>query len=211
MNRRKAFTLIELLVVIAIIAILAAILFPVFARAREKARQATCTSNLKEIGLAFLMYAQDYDECFPLMRVYTSVGTLYFDDTTQPYLKNWNIWYCPSRDKFRGHHGYSCGFYQQTRMNNADGANSSSCPYGRPVKHAELKWPAETVLLAETQFNAASPTGCYRAMCYGDSTRRAYYIAPHNGARNILLCDGHVKSYALQADVSLRWGRPMND
>ena len=61
-KRRKAFTLIELLVVIAIIAILAAILFPVFARAREKARQASCQSNLKEIALAWLMYAQDYDE-----------------------------------------------------------------------------------------------------------------------------------------------------
>ena len=59
---KKAFTLIELLVVIAIIAILSAILFPVFAQAREKARQATCTSNLNQIGLAWMMYIQDYDE-----------------------------------------------------------------------------------------------------------------------------------------------------
>ncbi|MCX7597678.1 MAG: DUF1559 domain-containing protein, partial [Armatimonadetes bacterium] len=62
---KKGFTLIELLVVIAIIAILAAILFPVFARAREKARQASCTSNLKQIAMAHLMYAQDYDEMLP--------------------------------------------------------------------------------------------------------------------------------------------------
>jgi prepilin-type N-terminal cleavage/methylation domain-containing protein/prepilin-type processing-associated H-X9-DG protein len=66
MPRRKGFTLIELLVVIAIIAILAAILFPVFARARSQARKATCASNLKQIGLALLMYAQDYDETFPV-------------------------------------------------------------------------------------------------------------------------------------------------
>src|SRR3978361_1107773 len=64
-NHRNAFTLIELLVVIAIIAILAAILFPVFAQAREKARQASCESNLKQIGLAFKMYVQDYDERWP--------------------------------------------------------------------------------------------------------------------------------------------------
>src|SRR5438093_13768249 len=63
---RRGFTLIELLVVIAIIAILAAILFPVFARARSQARKATCASNLKQIGLAFLMYAQDSDETFPV-------------------------------------------------------------------------------------------------------------------------------------------------
>ncbi len=62
---RKGFTLIELLVVIAIIAILAAILFPVFARAREKARQSSCLSNLKQHGIALLSYAQDYDECHP--------------------------------------------------------------------------------------------------------------------------------------------------
>ena len=62
---KRGFTLIELLVVIAIIAILAAILFPVFARAREKARQASCTSNQKQIALGILMYAQDYDEAFP--------------------------------------------------------------------------------------------------------------------------------------------------
>src|SRR5512137_1152715 len=65
MPKRRAFTLIELLVVIAIIAILAAILFPVFAKAREKARQSSCQSNLKQIGLAFMQYAQDYDEQYP--------------------------------------------------------------------------------------------------------------------------------------------------
>ncbi|MBZ0172326.1 MAG: DUF1559 domain-containing protein, partial [Phycisphaerales bacterium] len=64
-SRRLAFTLIELLVVIAIIAILAAILFPVFARAREKARQSSCASNLKQLALGLMQYAQDYDETYP--------------------------------------------------------------------------------------------------------------------------------------------------
>ena len=75
MHRRKGFTLIELLVVIAIIAILAATLFPVFAQARDKARQTTCTSNTKQSALAFMMYINDYDETFPLGFGFFNGGT----------------------------------------------------------------------------------------------------------------------------------------
>ena len=89
---RRGFTLIELLVVIAIIAILAAILFPVFAKAREKARQASCLSNMKQILLGSLMYAQDYDErLHPLMSPAGYGYVLLLD----PYIKNRNIWTCP--------------------------------------------------------------------------------------------------------------------
>ena len=92
---KKGFTLIELLVVIAIIAILAAILFPVFARAREKARQSTCLSNVKQIGLAILMYVQDYDERMPMLY---DLGTPRqgIIRTTQPYTMNWQVHDCPS-------------------------------------------------------------------------------------------------------------------
>ncbi|RYX80601.1 DUF1559 domain-containing protein [bacterium] len=104
--RPKAFTLIELLVVIAIIAILAAILFPVFARARENARRASCQSNFKQIGLGIVQYTQDYDERFPLSVVY--LGALARDvapptgeivgwaDAIQPYLKSLQVYQCPS-------------------------------------------------------------------------------------------------------------------
>lgn len=98
----KGFTLIELLVVIAIIAILAAILFPVFAQARESARSTSCLSNMKQIGLALRMYSTDYDEKFPNCRIYIdpSVGccnlSMTWKNVCQPYIKNKGIWGCPS-------------------------------------------------------------------------------------------------------------------
>jgi prepilin-type N-terminal cleavage/methylation domain-containing protein/prepilin-type processing-associated H-X9-DG protein len=96
MHRSKnGFTLIELLVVIAIIAILAAILFPVFAQAREKARQTSCLSNNKQLATAVMMYTQDYDEQFP-----AGVENDWWQDTwvrlTQPYVKNYQVYRCPS-------------------------------------------------------------------------------------------------------------------
>ena len=89
----RAFTLIELLVVIAIIAILAAILFPVFAQAREKARSTSCLSNLKQVGIGWFMYIQDYDETIPEGWSSYSGG---FHNLVQPYMKNYQIVDCPS-------------------------------------------------------------------------------------------------------------------
>src|SRR5213592_3764953 len=108
--KKQGFTLIELLVVIAIIAILAAILFPVFAQAREKARQASCQSNLKQIGLACMMYVQDYDEKFPMLED-GSPARMTVANVLDPYIKTgklnvnalggnlWpedSVWRCPS-------------------------------------------------------------------------------------------------------------------
>lgn len=91
--RRRGFTLIELLVVIAIIAILAAILFPVFARARAKARQTSCLSNVKQISLALMMYAQDNDETYPVV---SHTGGYDWWNGLQPYVKNSQIFRCPA-------------------------------------------------------------------------------------------------------------------
>lgn len=119
MSRRNGFTLIELLVVIAIIAILAAILFPVFAQAREKARSITCISNLKQIGLATLMYSQDYDEQMPWTSNWNKACTSFvgfppdysgtpaehalqqWEVTVLPYIKSAPLLLCPTWDKTR--------------------------------------------------------------------------------------------------------------
>jgi prepilin-type N-terminal cleavage/methylation domain-containing protein/prepilin-type processing-associated H-X9-DG protein len=95
-RRPCGFTLIELLVVIAIIAILAAILFPVFAQAREKARQASCLSNSKQVALAVTMYVQDYDETFPFGIPNWDWPVQTWQSNVQPYIKNLQIWLCPS-------------------------------------------------------------------------------------------------------------------
>ena len=126
-NRRRhgftlissGFTLIELLVVIAIIAILAAILFPVFAQAREKARQTSCASNMKQINLATLQYIQDYDETWPVSRPVIGNGNSFspheaadtlttaspvtrsmYANALEPYIKTWDVWACPSGEDF---------------------------------------------------------------------------------------------------------------
>jgi prepilin-type N-terminal cleavage/methylation domain-containing protein len=112
MTHRRGFTLIELLVVIAIIAILAAILFPVFARAREKARMTSCLSNVKQIGLGLMMYVQDYDERWPSMLCFPPYTTDYATSPwwcreyyggvptlLNPYVKNHQLWWCPSDEE----------------------------------------------------------------------------------------------------------------
>lgn len=108
-SRSAAFTLIELLVVMAIIAILAAILFPVFAQAREKARQTACLSNMKQIGLAVMMYTQDYDDSIVPQHTSTCAapgytlpngsirpGVLLWNHLLAPYVKNYDVFNCPS-------------------------------------------------------------------------------------------------------------------
>jgi prepilin-type N-terminal cleavage/methylation domain-containing protein/prepilin-type processing-associated H-X9-DG protein len=112
--RRRAFTLIELLVVIAIIAILAAILFPVFAQAREKARSATCQSNLKQMGTAIRMYVDDYDgnfiPAYEFGRGWRVCPFYIWPDFIQPYVRNFGIFACPSgpTSLYVDHNARSC-------------------------------------------------------------------------------------------------------
>jgi len=174
MRRRKpAFTLIELLVVIAIIAILAAILFPVFAQAREKARQATCLSNLKQIGLGVLMYAQDYDETMPVWCDYAGNYVKGAKDTfiytrVRPYLKNIGVYNCPSApasflmfdeldnvwDAKRTY--FSRGSYAWNYLL-ADGPWCNCKDWVRPVRLATITATASVVKWADADESTASP------------------------------------------------------
>ena len=141
---KRGFTLIELLVVIAIIAILAAILFPVFARAREKARQASCQSNLKQVTLGYLMYAQDYDEWFPGFLTGSTTGTRYaWYDVIQPYIKNRQVYICPSSLLYLAPNRYTTS------------QNTATEYYG--MNSAFIKIPAEKYLVADA--GGDNPTG----------------------------------------------------
>jgi len=180
---RKGFTLIELLVVIAIIAILAAILFPVFARAREKARQASCQSNLKQLGLAMHMYLSDYDECY-MPRAYiwfTPPGATSPASVLDPYTKNLQIYRCPS-DRTRAY-GYTWP------------CRSCCWPdsWGPQYMHDEAKMvqPAEKVACYDGPGGIAHAPRCADS---GSACHDGAFYARHNEMANCLFADGHVKA-----------------
>jgi prepilin-type N-terminal cleavage/methylation domain-containing protein/prepilin-type processing-associated H-X9-DG protein len=218
--KRNGFTLIELLVVIAIIAILAAILFPVFAKAREKARQTACLSNVKQLSLAVQMYAQDYDEKLPRHCPCCPSGPPYGHTCAMaeifPYVKSSALYSCPSI-------GHECTMAGQAYFS---GGNAVSIPrsYGWNLgldraNQARIQYPSECIAIADsTNFDQVplnDPAG-YRVDCTGNG-----YLAPaprdpaccgahvtwgrvgfrHNGGANCAFLDGHAKWMGMRADV----------
>ncbi len=193
---RRGFTLIELLVVIAIIAILAAILFPVFARAREKARQASCQSNLKQIAIAAQMYSQDYDERFVPMSMGTPAGTAYTASLLQPYIKNLQIFECPSYSS-AGPKNCTCGSLELPRYLSY-GFNCGSTAGGRMpnwygpmgAKLSAIESPAETLFAGDSTCVNIGPGSKYPA----EGTACPSWDPRHNEMVNLAYVDGHVKS-----------------
>ena len=174
---RKGFTLIELLVVIAIIAILAAILFPVFAKAREKARQATCQSNMKQIGLAAQMYMADYENVYPPTEYYNGSKWVqafpeWFNGTDRaalldPYIKNMKIWECssePYQESYYIRLGYHPGTYAYNGYYLGGGISAQSgLMTGKNASESSIASPASTVLGVEFFPNCIACTPPSRA------------------------------------------------
>ncbi len=214
---KRGFTLIELLVVIAIIAILAAILFPVFARAREKARQTSCLSNVKELALGTLMYAQDYDEMYPawdrdLVEFVTSPA--YPGRAIMPYVKNLGIYTCPSGGDppsgmtddpatWNTYHGFH--YPGPSRSYAWTDYIFSGLP---GTKMARIQYPAGTIMLGDAahMWGGAGAFIFANSCCDGQGTTGAPLdgllsdgtptpddYSRHNGGENYGFLDGHAK------------------
>ena len=187
LSKKRAFTLIELLVVIAIIAILAAILFPVFARARENARRASCISNIKQIMLGVMQYTQDYDERVPGSSANNTRGIYTY---LEPYLKSEQIFVCPSESNRPMGYGYNYVYFAILPSN---APVSGGC-----ISIAQIQTPAQTVMFTDNAVGRdfvyppaywgtfAGPES-YGATPYGDVSDR------HFDGTSVGWADGHTK------------------
>ena len=198
-TNRKAFTLIELLVVIAIIAILAAILFPAFARARENARRASCQSNLKQVALGLFQYTQDYDEKFP-MRYWDTPAAAYFDygwvQAIQPYVKSYQLFQCPSEPNppsvFSGSSATAVTDY---------GINRSVADINTSSPLSSFDFPSVTVL--NFDFRTYSADSGWNDLALDVPSR-----IRHLEGANYSFVDGHVKWYRPEKVLSASTGAP---
>jgi prepilin-type N-terminal cleavage/methylation domain-containing protein/prepilin-type processing-associated H-X9-DG protein len=217
MKSRSGFTLIELLVVIAIIAILAAILFPVFAKAREKARQTSCASNEKQLGLGFVQYVQDYDETFPCGLPAWGGGPLWgtgWAGQIYPYVRSKGVFMCPDDSTSAAAPAVALSYAENTNLTVAEAIGPA-----KAANSSGLNAPANTVLLFEIQGNSGDPSDPTEgASATGDATGysslrvlpngqyatgaiagQAFPVSVltaspvHTEGANYLACDGHVK------------------
>jgi prepilin-type N-terminal cleavage/methylation domain-containing protein/prepilin-type processing-associated H-X9-DG protein len=196
---RRGFTLIELLVVIAIIAILAAILFPVFAKAREKARQTSCLSNAKQITLAILQYTQDYDEALPLLYNGAPVaptGYVYWLHEIVPYCKNVQLFRCSSNSQSKApSDAHASGGWVASTTPSCYQINTNLVGSGASYSLGSVESPSEVFLLWDANGSSHGANG----ITYLPDTyfyMRGFW---HNQGCNYAFVDGHAKYFARSA------------
>jgi prepilin-type N-terminal cleavage/methylation domain-containing protein len=209
-KKHIAFTLIELLVVIAIIAILAAILFPVFAEARENARKTACLNNMRQISLGLMQYVQDYDETFPLVRFDWPNVPYTWREAVQPYIKNIDVFRDPSNPDARQvlvpgkppGVDTTCWGSPDVPKSYAYNGNIFNVP-GDPnaaVGLARINRPSETMLIADMSTIGCPDTGTW---CFLQPPDAAQCIRlTHRCANNWGYIDGHVKWMRAEATMS---------
>ena len=213
---RKGFTLIELLVVIAIIAIIAAILFPVFQKVRENARRASCSSNLKQIGLAITQYTQDSDETLPTRRLGITEGTEHesWRAMIYPFVRSIGVFQCPSNpnNDVADYNAtlptsteppgmkasYSAARYDGAGLSGPHGAflDDPTSHISVPVTLAALQTPSSTLEIVEATSTfsefAVTKLGFFDGC--GSQEPFGCLFAGHTARTNYLFCDGHVKT-----------------
>lgn len=199
-KREAAFTLIELLVVVAIIAILAAILYPVFLRAKEAAKASTCASNIRNLALAVDLYQTDHDGRFPLAAYAEGAGFKLWHDMTDPYLNNKQVWHCPSSTVSKtdsngvttAHYGYNALYLTTIAMDFSNAQTHTA------FQTSDIANPSETVLLIEARSSVSGswcgddgkfllPPSQPDADCWGRPN------AVHMKMTNVAFVDMHVK------------------
>jgi prepilin-type N-terminal cleavage/methylation domain-containing protein/prepilin-type processing-associated H-X9-DG protein len=197
--RRSGFTLVELLVALAIIAVLAAMLFPVFSRAREKARQGSCMSNLRQIGLAMQMYVQDVDGVYPSHS--GDVPERDWPVMLLPYCRSAQLFRCPSAPRSLWQHMLVEGVWNSYGFN---------CYYLQRQTEAVIDDPTRTILCADSNGdNAMGPESWVVGPGCG-VPRGVLLDARHNGAAGIVFGDGHVKAIRRETVLAdeTRWYNP---
>jgi prepilin-type N-terminal cleavage/methylation domain-containing protein/prepilin-type processing-associated H-X9-DG protein len=182
-RKRAGFTLIELLVVIAIIAIQAAILFPVFAKARERARATQCASNMRQIGIAIGLYAEAWDETFPVL----GHGSLWTERLAK-YSSHKQLHVCPSDSGIGAGKGH--------RYSYVPSCDAGGCREQIPMALADFTEPAATIFMAEA--NDTNTDDHYHPRDGVARMRQELLPQRHNGRSNWTFVDGHVKSLTLR-------------